>query len=94
MPEAGLERALTHRTIATRSEEVTSPIAAVECAETRDALSKALYSRAFGGLVKSLNEAIGGGAGKATIGVLDIYGFEVFETNSFEQARRPHFSPQ
>ena len=41
VPEAGLERALTHRTIATRSEEVTSPIAAVECAETRDALSKA-----------------------------------------------------
>ena len=40
VPEAGLERALTHRTIATRSEEVTSPIAAVECAETRDALSK------------------------------------------------------
>ena len=94
VPEAGLERALTHRTIATRSEEVTSPIAAVECAETRDALSKALYSRAFGGLVKSLNEAIGGGAGKATIGVLDIYGFEVFETNSFEQACRPHCSPQ
>ena len=40
VPEAGLERALTHRTIATRSEEMTSPIAAVECAETRDALSK------------------------------------------------------
>ncbi|CAI7905447.1 unnamed protein product, partial [Closterium sp. NIES-54] len=54
----------------------------------RDALAKALYSRVFDWLVERINESIqhtGGVEEGRCIGVLDIYGFEHFETNSFEQ---------
>ena len=70
---------------------ISSPITADECRETRDALAKAVYSRMFDDLVKAINEAIGSdkrpdpddpGTGGRTIGVLDIYGFEIFEVNS------------
>jgi len=79
-----LLKALTARTITTRGESFRKPLSAEEAVETRDALSKALYSRAFGSLVSELNRAIKGDA-PLTVGVLDIYGFEIFQTNSFEQ---------
>ena len=45
------------------------------------------YQRLFGWICRRINDAIAAPARevKAVIGVLDIYGFEVFETNSFEQ---------
>ncbi|GAA6054961.1 hypothetical protein NBRC10513_006274 [Rhodotorula toruloides] len=55
------------------------------------ALSKSLYEKNFGALVDRINRSLEGGAvlgpqGKKTfIGVLDIAGFEIFETNGFEQ---------
>ncbi|GAA5835394.1 hypothetical protein JCM11251_005222 [Rhodosporidiobolus azoricus] len=57
------------------------------------ALSKSLYEKNFGSLVERINRSLGGGsvagagaAGKKTfIGVLDIAGFEIFDTNGFEQ---------
>ncbi|GAA6020125.1 hypothetical protein JCM10207_006264 [Rhodosporidiobolus poonsookiae] len=54
------------------------------------ALSKSLYEKNFGSLVERINKSLGGGAGaaggkKTFIGVLDIAGFEIFETNGFEQ---------
>ncbi|KAK0418532.1 hypothetical protein QR680_013620 [Steinernema hermaphroditum] len=58
---------------------------------SRDALAKAIYERLFNWVVQKINEAIAvngckNGRGKDTvIGVLDIYGFEIFGTNSFEQ---------
>jgi myosin heavy subunit len=57
----------------------------------RDAMSKALYGRLFDFLIRKINVALmkGIGAGTkeqlCTIGVLDIFGFESFATNSFEQ---------
>jgi myosin-1 len=53
----------------------------------RDGLCKAIYERLFIWLVNRINDKIkpkSKGKRKA-IGVLDIYGFEVFESNSFEQ---------
>ncbi|KAL1007262.1 hypothetical protein UPYG_G00084250 [Umbra pygmaea] len=52
---------------------------------TRDALSKALHSRVFDFLVESINKAIEKFHEELNIGVLDIYGFEIFQKNGFEQ---------
>ncbi|KAM4630940.1 unconventional myosin-Ie isoform 2-T2 [Polymixia lowei] len=52
---------------------------------TRDALSKALHSRVFDYLVESINKAVVKDHQELNIGVLDIYGFEIFQKNGFEQ---------
>ncbi|XP_068108581.1 unconventional myosin-Ie-like [Hyperolius riggenbachi] len=52
---------------------------------TRDALSKALYTRLFDYLVEAVNKAMRKDAEEYNIGVLDIYGFEIFQKNGFEQ---------
>lgn len=58
----------------------------VEQAEfTRDALAKALYSRLFDYLVESVNKAMQKDYEEVNVGILDIYGFEIFQQNGFEQ---------
>ncbi|OWF39023.1 Unconventional myosin-Ie [Mizuhopecten yessoensis] len=58
----------------------------VEQAEfSRDALAKALYSRMFDYLVEAVNRAMRKDKEEINIGILDIYGFEIFEKNGFEQ---------
>lgn len=58
-----------------------------QACDKRDALAKAIYSNLFTWLVFCLNDTIQPKGQKpfGFIGVLDIYGFEVFEYNSFEQ---------
>uniref|UniRef100_A0A668AES6 Myosin IHb n=1 Tax=Myripristis murdjan TaxID=586833 RepID=A0A668AES6_9TELE len=53
----------------------------------RDALAKAIYGRTFNWLVNKINESLANkdSSRKTVIGLLDIYGFEVFHVNSFEQ---------
>ena len=64
---------------------------AAEATATRDAWAKGLYGHLFDLLIRKANEKLGGGreAGRGRdatfIGVLDIFGFEKFTTNSFEQ---------
>ncbi|KAI8789436.1 unconventional myosin-Ie-like isoform X1 [Biomphalaria glabrata] len=52
---------------------------------TRDALAKAVYSRVFDFLVESINKAMQKDIEVVNIGILDIYGFEIFARNGFEQ---------
>nr|XP_034176365.1 unconventional myosin-Ie-like isoform X3 [Osmia lignaria] len=52
---------------------------------TRDALAKNIYARLFDYLVKKVNSAMETNTGGLEIGILDIYGFEIFEKNGFEQ---------
>lgn len=89
VPPHGLFSALTMRAIETRGERIVKSLDAVAAAESRDALAKSLYSRVFDWLVVAINRKIGsiGGSGRTarTIGILDIYGFESFTRNSFEQ---------
>jgi len=50
------------------------------------ALCKTLYEKTFSNIVDRINRALDRPTSKSTfIGVLDIAGFEIFETNSFEQ---------
>ncbi|QRW20965.1 Myosin head (motor domain) [Rhizoctonia solani] len=50
------------------------------------ALCKTMYEKTFGSLVERINRALDRPTSKSSfIGVLDIAGFEIFETNGFEQ---------
>ena len=68
------------------------PLSADKAASSRDALAKLLYAKLFDWLVGRINAALtadaGGAAAAAKICILDIFGFEIFEHNSFEQASR------
>ncbi|XP_063220851.1 unconventional myosin-Ie-like [Bacillus rossius redtenbacheri] len=52
---------------------------------TRNALAKGLYARMFDYLVQRVNKAMVTNVNGQNIGILDIYGFEIFERNGFEQ---------
>ncbi|KAK6642549.1 Unconventional myosin-Ie [Polyplax serrata] len=52
---------------------------------TRDALAKAIYARLFDYLVSVVNDAMVTQAATQNVGILDIYGFEIFDKNGFEQ---------
>ncbi|KAK9280773.1 hypothetical protein L1049_003661 [Liquidambar formosana] len=81
-----LEDSLCKRVIVTRDETITKWLDPDSAVTSRDALAKTVYSRLFDWLVDKINSSIGQDPeSKCLIGVLDIYGFESFKTNSFEQ---------
>uniref|UniRef100_A0A669CWK5 Unconventional myosin-Ih n=1 Tax=Oreochromis niloticus TaxID=8128 RepID=A0A669CWK5_ORENI len=87
IPNQVLQQGLTHRKIEAKSEEVFSPFSVDHAVYARDALAKAIYGRTFSWLVNKINESLANmdSSRKTVIGLLDIYGFEVFSVNSFEQ---------
>ncbi|CAH2056452.1 unnamed protein product, partial [Iphiclides podalirius] len=83
---AELARWLTHRRIASAHEVIVSRMDVRRAEFARDALAKRMYGDLFAWLVRAVNRALDTGHAKRHfIGVLDIYGFETFEINSFEQ---------
>ncbi|ESN91017.1 hypothetical protein HELRODRAFT_116401 [Helobdella robusta] len=68
-----------------KNENVEVTLNTEQAAHTRDALSKAIYSRLFDFLVESVNKAMAHPRQEIATGILDIYGFEIFDKNSFEQ---------
>uniref|UniRef100_A0A8D0CZF0 Unconventional myosin-Ih-like n=1 Tax=Sander lucioperca TaxID=283035 RepID=A0A8D0CZF0_SANLU len=87
IPTQVLQQGLTHRKIEAKTEEVFSPFSVDHAVYARDALAKAIYGRTFNWLVNKINESLVNkdSSRKTVIGLLDIYGFEVFNVNSFEQ---------
>ncbi|XP_049544583.1 unconventional myosin IC isoform X1 [Anopheles darlingi] len=86
--EEQLTNAFTHRTIEARGEIVTSPLNRDLAIYARDALAKAVYDRLFSWLVSRINTSLhaeGAAKKNSVMGILDIYGFEIFKKNSFEQ---------
>ncbi|XP_010790527.1 unconventional myosin-Ib isoform X3 [Notothenia coriiceps] len=82
-----LERAFSYRTVEAKQEKVCTTLNVAQAYYARDALAKNLYSRLFSWLVTRINESIKAApkSRHKVMGVLDIYGFEIFEENSFEQ---------
>ncbi|UYV60906.1 MYO1D [Cordylochernes scorpioides] len=89
---AHLTGALSRRVIAAGGEILEKGHSVSQALYGRDALAKAIYERIFTWIVQRVNQAIGYSSNgpqprrkHMLYGVLDIYGFEIFETNSFEQ---------
>ncbi|KAK7895286.1 hypothetical protein WMY93_020611 [Mugilogobius chulae] len=87
IPAPVLQHGLTHKKIEAKTEEVHTPFSVEHAVYARDALAKAIYGRTFNWLVNKVNESLANkdSSRKTVIGLLDIYGFEVFSVNSFEQ---------
>jgi myosin-5 len=85
---AKAEEALTSHTIGNKSAYIVKH-KKKDSEGFRDALCKFIYSKLFTWLISKINESVGGtdSANKSfvEINILDIFGFEVFEVNSFEQ---------
>ncbi|XP_046696480.1 unconventional myosin-Ie isoform X2 [Silurus meridionalis] len=84
-----LKEKLTSRTMdgkwGGKSESIDVTLNVEQACFTRDALAKALHARVFDYLVESINKAMVKDHQEENIGVLDIYGFEIFQKNGFEQ---------
>ncbi|MEQ2273961.1 Unconventional myosin-VIIa, partial [Xenotaenia resolanae] len=86
-----LMNCLTSRTLITRGETVSTPLSMEQALDVRDAFVKGIYGRLFVWIVEKINAAIYKPASsqpkalRRSIGLLDIFGFENFTINSFEQ---------
>ncbi|KAG9103459.1 class II myosin [Ceratobasidium sp. 370] len=84
-------KAMVSRTVETqrsgrRGSVYDVPLNPAQAASGRDALAKALYNNLFEWIVSRVNISMKPRQATAqVIGVLDIYGFEIFQDNSFEQ---------
>ncbi|XP_062888632.1 unconventional myosin-Va-like [Mobula hypostoma] len=87
----GLERDqmahwLCHRKLTTLNETFIKCMTVQQATCSRDALAKHIYGQHFHWIVNQINKALRSSSKQhAFIGLLDIYGFETFERNSFEQ---------
>ncbi|CEF69757.1 Unconventional myosin-X [Strongyloides ratti] len=84
--------ALTTKTLIMRNEKVISSLDAIQALNVRDALVKVIYGKLFLYIINKINDAIykpsiknNDNINRKSIGILDIFGFENFQTNSFEQ---------
>uniref|UniRef100_A0A3B4VIC1 Unconventional myosin-VIIa-like n=1 Tax=Seriola dumerili TaxID=41447 RepID=A0A3B4VIC1_SERDU len=85
-----VEKSLTQRSFMTTRESVTKPLTSAQAVDGRDAFVKAIYGKLFIWIVDKINSAIykpleTPDEVRQSIGLLDIFGFENFTKNSFEQ---------
>uniref|UniRef100_A0A8C7Y737 non-specific serine/threonine protein kinase n=1 Tax=Oryzias sinensis TaxID=183150 RepID=A0A8C7Y737_9TELE len=86
-----LQEALTSHCVVARGETIVRPNTVEKAVEVRDAMGKALYGRLFSWIVNRINvllrpdSQLGEAEKGLNIGILDIFGFENFKKNSFEQ---------
>jgi myosin-1 len=80
------EAAVTNNTRVVSGAQTASPLAPGQAQDAVDSLAKALYQRTFQWVCTKINASLASTEPvAAVIGVLDIYGFEIMATNSFEQ---------
>ncbi|KAM9357798.1 unconventional myosin-VIIb [Symphorus nematophorus] len=85
-----LEKCLTQRSFMTARESLTKALTSAQAVDSRDAFVKAIYGRLFIWVVDKINSAVykkpeDPEEVQQSIGLLDIFGFENFNNNSFEQ---------
>ncbi|KAM4706857.1 unconventional myosin-Vb isoform 2-T2 [Discoglossus pictus] len=81
-----MEHWLCHRKLVTTSETYVKSMPVQQALNARNALAKHIYAQLFNWIVQHVNKALHTTIKQHSfIGVLDIYGFETFEINSFEQ---------
>ncbi|KAJ4731501.1 Myosin-related family protein [Rhynchospora pubera] len=82
-----LNMALSTRKMTVRNEKIVQKLALEQAMDTRDALAKSIYASLFEWIVEQINMSLGAGKRRTgrSISILDIYGFESFTRNSFEQ---------
>lgn len=92
LEEEIVKKALTERTVNARNETFKVPLNVLKAQDSRDALAKEIYSQSFDWLVQTINDATcaennydGDLSHFGHIGLLDIFGFESFVVNRFEQ---------
>uniref|UniRef100_A0A0D3HEZ2 Myosin motor domain-containing protein n=1 Tax=Oryza barthii TaxID=65489 RepID=A0A0D3HEZ2_9ORYZ len=82
-----LNLALSKRHMKVNNENIVQKLTLSQAIDTRDALAKSLYASLFEWLVEQINKSLSVGKRRTgrSISILDIYGFESFDRNSFEQ---------
>ncbi|KAG4166601.1 hypothetical protein ERO13_A13G143500v2 [Gossypium hirsutum] len=82
-----LKEALSARRIQTEEGNIVEKFTMSQAIDTRDALAKFIYASLFDWLVEQINNLLEVGKQHTgwSISILDIYGFESFKKNSFEQ---------
>lgn len=86
MDPTKLREALTSRTIDARGDVVNTPLDQEQAHYARDALAKAIYDKHFSWLVSRLNTSLDPKEKDPranVMGILDIYGFEIFQKNRY-----------
>ncbi|KAM4749909.1 unconventional myosin-XV [Anableps anableps] len=83
-PES-LQKAVTHKMTDTVREKIYTPLTVDSALDARDAVAKILYSLLFSWLTERINGRVYPRTEALSISVLDIYGFEDLQVNSFEQ---------
>ncbi|KAE8692300.1 Myosin-2 [Hibiscus syriacus] len=85
-PDELIQTISTHR-IRVGRDSICKKLTLQQAIDTRDALAKFIYASLFDWLVEQINKSLEGGKKHIgrSISILDIYGFESFKKNSFEQ---------
>ncbi|XP_041118755.1 unconventional myosin-X [Polyodon spathula] len=80
-----LSEVLTQRSMILRGEVICSPLTIEQAVDSRDSMAMALYSQCFSWIIMKINTKIKGKDNFKSVGILDIFGFENFQVNRFEQ---------
>ncbi|CAI5680955.1 unnamed protein product [Oreochromis niloticus] len=81
----GLQKSVTFKLTDTVREKIYTPLTVESAVDARDAVAKILYSLLFSWLTERINGRVYPRNEALSISVLDIYGFEELQVNSFEQ---------